>query len=98
MGVVEKAILRWRLKGKGFRGLQIPEEATKDPEQEGEVEEFFKASRKQAEERIERSVIRVQAMFRSKRAQEDYRRMKLAHNKATVSNFNAVDIIHCSWK
>ncbi|XP_063937521.1 calmodulin-binding transcription activator 5-like isoform X1 [Daucus carota subsp. sativus] len=84
VGVVEKAILRWRMKGKGFRGLQIPDEATKDPEQEGEVEEFFKASRKQAEERIERSVIRVQAMFRSKRAQEDYRRMKLAHNKAAL--------------
>ncbi|XP_074321956.1 calmodulin-binding transcription activator 6-like isoform X1 [Apium graveolens] len=84
VGVVEKAILRWRMKGKGFRGLQVPGEATKDLEQEGEVEEFFKASRKQAEERIERSVIRVQAMFRSKRAQEDYRRMKLAHNKATL--------------
>ena len=40
-------------------GLQIPDEATKDPEQEGEVEEFFKASRKQAEERTERSVIYV---------------------------------------
>ncbi|KAK1390394.1 Calmodulin-binding transcription activator 5 [Heracleum sosnowskyi] len=84
VGVVEKAILRWRMKGKGFRGLHVPDEASKDSEQEGEVEEFFKASRKQAEERIERSVIRVQAMFRSKRAQEDYRRMKLAHIKATL--------------
>ncbi|XP_073225086.1 calmodulin-binding transcription activator 5-like isoform X1 [Cicer arietinum] len=37
-------------------------------------EEFFRTGRKQAEERVERSVIRVQAMFRSKKAQEDYRK------------------------
>ncbi|XP_074364678.1 calmodulin-binding transcription activator 6-like [Apium graveolens] len=84
VGVVEKAILRWRMKGKGFCGVQVLDEATEDPEQEGEVEEFFKASRKQAEEHIERSVVRVQAMFHSKRAQEDYSRMKLAHNKANI--------------
>ncbi|KAK1350688.1 Calmodulin-binding transcription activator 5 [Heracleum sosnowskyi] len=85
VGVLEKAILRWRLKRKGFRGLQVsPDEAAKDPKQEDVVEDFFKASRKQAEERVERSVVRVQSMFRSKRAQEDYRRMKLAHNKAKL--------------
>lgn len=88
VGVLEKAILRWRMKRKGFRGLQVsPDEAVKDPKQEDVLEDFFKASRKQAEERVERSVVRVQSMFRSKRAQEDYRRMKLAHNKANVSNF-----------
>ncbi|XP_017222907.1 calmodulin-binding transcription activator 6 [Daucus carota subsp. sativus] len=85
VGVLEKAILRWRMKRKGFRGLQVsPDEAAKDPKQEDVLEDFFKASRKQAEERVERSVVRVQSMFRSKRAQEDYRRMKLAHNKANL--------------
>ncbi|XP_074338909.1 calmodulin-binding transcription activator 6-like isoform X2 [Apium graveolens] len=85
VGVLEKAILRWRLKRKRIRGLQVsPDEAAKDPKQEDVVEDFFKASRKQAEERVERSVVRVQSMFRSKRAQEDYRRMKLAHNKANL--------------
>lgn len=85
VGVLEKAILRWRLKRKGFRGLQVnPDE---DEKQESDVEEdFFRTSRKQAEERIERSVIRVQAMFRSKKAQEEYRRMKLTHNQAKVTN------------
>lgn len=47
-------------------------------------EDFYKASQKQAEERLERSVVRVQAMFRSKKAQEDYRRMKLTHEETQV--------------
>lgn len=87
VGVLEKVILRWRLKRKGFRGLQVsPGEVALDVEQDNVAEEdFFKVSRKQAEERVERSVVRVQAMFRSKRAQEDYQKMKLAHHRATVS-------------
>ncbi|KAL9161247.1 hypothetical protein ABFS82_07G008100 [Erythranthe guttata] len=87
VGVLEKAVLRWRLKRKGFRGLQVqPETAVVDPNQDGEVveEAFFRASRKQAEDRVERSVVRVQAMFRSKQAQEEYRRMKLEHSKAKL--------------
>ncbi|CAI9118991.1 OLC1v1020638C2 [Oldenlandia corymbosa var. corymbosa] len=87
VGVLEKAILRWRLKRKGFRGLQVqPDEGSTELKQAGDVveEDFFQASRKQAEARVERSVIRVQAMFRSKRAQEAYRRMKLAYNSATL--------------
>ncbi|KAJ6318176.1 hypothetical protein OIU76_013673 [Salix suchowensis] len=86
VGVLEKAILRWRLKRKGFRGLQVePVETYVDPKHESDTEEdFYKISQKQAEERVERSVIRVQAMFRSKQAQEQYRRMKLTHNQAMV--------------
>ncbi|KAK1411759.1 hypothetical protein QVD17_32470 [Tagetes erecta] len=86
VGVVEKAILRWRLKRKGFRGLQVDNKNDeKDEEQENNGEEgFFNASRKQAEERVERSVVRVQAMFRSKKAQEDYRKMKLEHIQASL--------------
>lgn len=88
VGVVEKAILRWRLKRKGFRGLNVkPVEADADQRQESDAEEdFYRTSRKQAEERVERSVVRVQAMFRSKKAQEEYRRMKLAYNQATVGD------------
>lgn len=87
VGVLEKVILRWRLKRKGLRGLQVsPGGVATDVEQNNDAEEdFFKVSRKQAEERVERSVVRVQAMFRSKRAQEDYQKMKLAHQRATVS-------------
>ncbi|KAI9197003.1 hypothetical protein LWI28_028938 [Acer negundo] len=85
VGVLEKAILRWRLKRKGFRGLQVDTESVVCDKEENDAEEdFFRTSRKQAEERIERSVIRVQSMFRSKKAQEEYRRMKLAHNEAQL--------------
>ncbi|CAI9776202.1 unnamed protein product [Fraxinus pennsylvanica] len=93
VGIVEKAILRWRLKRKGFRGLQVQADAApNDQTQDSDAEEdFFKASRKQAEERIERSVVRVQAMFRSKQAQEEYRRMKLAHNEAKLEYEGLLD-------
>ncbi|VVA97929.1 unnamed protein product [Arabis nemorensis] len=86
VGVLEKAIIRWRLKRKGFRGLQVSQgEADEDP-QGGAEEDFYKTSQRQAEERLERSVVRVQAMFRSKKAQEDYRRMKLSHEEAQKKN------------
>ncbi|WVZ13157.1 hypothetical protein V8G54_017687 [Vigna mungo] len=87
VGVVEKAVLRWRLKRRGFRGLQVRavEVGNGDQDKESVVEEeFFKTGRKQAEERVERSVVRVQAMFRSKKAQEEYRRMKVALDQAKL--------------
>ncbi|CAF2232309.1 unnamed protein product, partial [Brassica napus] len=82
VGVLEKAILRWRLKRRGFRGLQVSQPEEKEGTEA--VEDFYKTSQKQAEDRLERSVVRVQAMFRSKKAQQDYRRMKLAHEEAQV--------------
>ncbi|MBA0712769.1 hypothetical protein Golax_011845 [Gossypium laxum] len=87
VGVLEKAILRWRLKRKGLRGLQINTVDTvteQRPESDTE-EDFYRTSRRQAEQRVEKAVVRVQAMFRSKKAQEDYRRMKLAYDQAMVS-------------
>ncbi|ESW10971.1 hypothetical protein PHAVU_009G254500 [Phaseolus vulgaris] len=83
VGVLEKAILRWRLKRKGFRGLQV-NSAEDGKQEEGAEEDFFRTGLKQAEERVERSVVRVQAMFRSKKAQEEYRRMKLAYSQAKL--------------
>ncbi|XP_048235121.1 calmodulin-binding transcription activator 5 isoform X2 [Ricinus communis] len=93
VGVLEKAILRWRLKRKGFRGLQIdPVEAVADLKQGSDTEEdFYKASRKQAEERVERAVVRVQAMFRSKKAQAEYRRMKLTHYQVKLEYEELLD-------
>uniref|UniRef100_A0A5B7A702 Putative calmodulin-binding transcription activator 6 isoform X1 n=1 Tax=Davidia involucrata TaxID=16924 RepID=A0A5B7A702_DAVIN len=92
VGVLEKVILRWRLKKKGFRGLQVNAVEAEEQKQESDVEEdFFRASRKQAEERVERSVVRVQAMFRSKRAQEEYHRMKMAHNEARLEYEGLLD-------
>ncbi|CAL1413105.1 unnamed protein product [Linum trigynum] len=86
VGVLEKVILRWRLKRKGFRGLKVEpvESIVEDGQPSDAEEEFFVAGRKQAEERVERAVVTVQAMFRSKKAQAEYRRMKLAYNEASA--------------
>jgi len=91
VGVLEKAILRWRLKRKGFRGLQV-NSAEDGKQEEGAEEDFFRTGLKQAEERVERSVVRVQAMFRSKKAQEEYRRMKLAYSQAKVGNMQMSNV------
>lgn len=113
MGVLEKGILRWRQKRKGLRGLQVEPVEVVSPEekQESDVEDdFFRISRKQAEERIERSVVRVQALFRSHRAQQEYRRMKLAYDQVKVGMSVLLEIVIsvllqylnflclCSWK
>ncbi|VAH45673.1 unnamed protein product [Triticum turgidum subsp. durum] len=85
VGVVEKAILRWRKKRKGLRGIAngMPVEMTVDIEAASTAEEgFFQASRQQAEDRFNRSVVRVQALFRCHRAQHEYRRMRIAHEEA----------------
>ncbi|KAG5555226.1 hypothetical protein RHGRI_012685 [Rhododendron griersonianum] len=63
VGVLEKAILRWRKKKRGFRGLQVcPDEAVNDQKQESEVEDFFRLSRNQAEERVERAVLEYKGL------------------------------------
>ncbi|KAI3977742.1 hypothetical protein MKX01_014318 [Papaver californicum] len=87
VGVLEKAILRWCQKRKGLRGIILPQ-LTQTIETENLIqpeyglhEDFYLDSRKQSEERLERAVICVQSMFRSKRAQEEYRMMKLTHDR-----------------
>ncbi|WOL00294.1 calmodulin-binding transcription activator 5-like isoform X2 [Canna indica] len=87
VGVLEKSILRWRLKRKGLRGIQVENAKAMrldiEPESTGE-EEFYRVSREQAEDRVQRSVVRVQAMFRSYRAQQEYRRMKMVYEQAKL--------------
>ncbi|KAF8394646.1 hypothetical protein HHK36_020862 [Tetracentron sinense] len=94
VGVLEKAILRWRQKRKGLCGLPVEttETIVVDPMQENDMEDFFQVSRNQAEERIERSVIHVQALFRSKQAQQEYQMMKLAYDKMIKQSWNPDDI------
>lgn len=71
-----------------MRGMQTEtaEAMQVDNEQEENVaeEDFFRIGREQAEERVTNSVVKVQSMFRSYKAQQEYRRMKLAHEKAKV--------------
>lgn len=84
--MLEKALFRWRRKRKGLRGLQAESVTDTQPMEEENCieEEFFRISREQAEDRVQRSVVRVQAMFRSYRTQQEYRRIKLAYNQANV--------------
>jgi calmodulin-binding transcription activator len=93
VGVVEKAILRWRHKKRGLRGIHSAEvtvsmRTDSDPSSTGDEltgeEDFFRISRKQAEARLTRSVVRVQALFRSYKAQQEYRRIKKTHELAQV--------------
>ncbi|XP_023514063.1 calmodulin-binding transcription activator 5 isoform X2 [Cucurbita pepo subsp. pepo] len=84
VGVIDKAILRWRLKRKGFRGLQVAPAEVTEKQEIGVEEDFYHVSQKQAEERVEKAVVRVQALFRSKKAQEEYRRMKLTYDEAAL--------------
>ncbi|KAK8671197.1 hypothetical protein V6N13_037802 [Hibiscus sabdariffa] len=84
VGIIEKAILRWRLRRKGFRGLQVNTDEALEEQECFTDEAYYQNSRKQAEERVEKAVIRVQSMFRSKKAQKEYLRMKLAHDLATL--------------
>ncbi|CAL5072663.1 unnamed protein product [Urochloa decumbens] len=87
VGVVEKAILRWRKKRKGLRGIAagMPVAMATDAEAASTAEEdYYQVGRQQAENRFNRSVVRVQALFRSHRAQQEYRRMKVAHEEAKV--------------
>ncbi|CAN6469148.1 unnamed protein product [Victoria cruziana] len=83
VGVLEKVILRWRLKRKGLRGHHMnPKNHSEAKTEENNAEEdFFRISRKQAEERIERAVTRVQSMFRSHKARVEYRKMKQLYEK-----------------
>ncbi|KAG8499566.1 hypothetical protein CXB51_006155 [Gossypium anomalum] len=94
VGVLEKAILRWRFKRKGLRGLQInTAEEVAQRSQESDTEEgFFIDGRKQAEERVVKAVVRVQTLFRSKKAQQEYRRMKLAHDIAKLEYENLLGL------
>ena len=93
VGVLEKAILRWRQRRKGLRGLEVEiKESDEDQRRESDTEEdFYRASRKQAEERVENAVVRVQSMFRSKQAQKEYRRMKLAHTQAQLEYEDSIN-------
>jgi hypothetical protein len=94
VGILEKAILRWRHKGKGLRGIGADNEISSEnaePESDSE-EDFFKIGRKYAEERVERSIIRVQAMYRSYQARAEYRRMKQCHNQAQLEYEQILDL------
>ncbi|KAI3930820.1 hypothetical protein MKX01_037266 [Papaver californicum] len=79
VGIVEKAILRWRRKGSGFRRLQhgAPIEALisrSEPSKEDGYD-FLREGRKQTEERLQKALARVKSMVQYPEARDQYRRL-----------------------
>ncbi|KAH7289330.1 hypothetical protein KP509_31G070500 [Ceratopteris richardii] len=84
VSIVEKAILRWRRKGRGLRGfgsIPLPENELGRNEED---DDFLKAGRKQIEASLEKALARVQSMVRSPEAQEQYRRLLEGYQKTKV--------------
>ncbi|KAI5073595.1 hypothetical protein GOP47_0011608 [Adiantum capillus-veneris] len=90
VGVLEKAILRWRQRRKGLRGYQ-PEVPVSVESKDGS--DFLQIGRKQAEDALDRAVLLVQSMVRSKLARQQYRRMKeiFDQTKASSSGLQSID-------
>lgn len=89
VGIVEKAILRWRRKGKGLRGFCADDSAklrVTDESWESDGDDFLKAGRKQTEAGLEKALARVQSMVRSPEARDQYRRLVESYQKAMVGD------------
>ncbi|KAK9161829.1 hypothetical protein Syun_008170 [Stephania yunnanensis] len=86
VGIVEKAILRWRRKGVGLRGFQSGkgiEQAHHEVEKTDEYE-FLRLGRKQKAAGVEKALARVQSMVRSPEAREQYMRLVTNYQRLRV--------------
>lgn len=82
VGILEKAVLRWRRKGVGLRGFRNEGEAIEDSEDE----DILKLFRKQkVDAAIEEAVSRVLSMVDCLEARQQYRRMLERYREAKVS-------------
>uniref|UniRef100_A0A1D1ZLF8 Calmodulin-binding transcription activator 3 n=1 Tax=Anthurium amnicola TaxID=1678845 RepID=A0A1D1ZLF8_9ARAE len=79
VGIVEKAILRWRRKGRGLKGFRserlIEGIGMRDQTTEEDDYDFLKEGRKQTEERLEKALARVKSMVQYPEARDQYRRL-----------------------
>ncbi|MCL7026410.1 hypothetical protein MKW94_007935 [Papaver nudicaule] len=79
VGIVEKAILRWRRKGSGFRRLQqdtLTEASSSQSEPSKEDDyDFLREGRKQTEQRLQKALARVKSMVQYPEARDQYRRL-----------------------
>ncbi|KAL4560153.1 hypothetical protein LXL04_032302 [Taraxacum kok-saghyz] len=76
VGIVEKAILRWRRKSRGLRGFR--------PELKSESEseyDFLRIGRRQKYVGVEKALARVQSMARNIQGQEQYMRLVVKFEK-----------------
>ncbi|XP_021753196.1 calmodulin-binding transcription activator 2-like isoform X1 [Chenopodium quinoa] len=89
VGILEKAILRWRRKGTGLRGFRsdalnkaasstdAPPVVQKPPSEEDDYD-YLKEGRKQTEERLQKALVRVKSMVQYPDARAQYRRLLTA--------------------
>ncbi|PIA55189.1 hypothetical protein AQUCO_00800132v1 [Aquilegia coerulea] len=79
VGIVEKAILRWRRKGSGLRGFRPEAHLEESTIQTGPSKhddyDFLKEGRKQTEERLQKALARVKSMVQYPEARDQYRRL-----------------------
>ncbi|KAF5190300.1 Calmodulin-binding transcription activator [Thalictrum thalictroides] len=79
VGIVEKAILRWRRKGSGLRGFRPDAHLEGSCIQIGPSEradrDFLKEGRIQTEERMQKALARVKSMVQYPEARDQYRRL-----------------------
>ncbi|XP_031497097.1 calmodulin-binding transcription activator 3 isoform X2 [Nymphaea colorata] len=83
VGIVEKAILRWRRKGIGLRGFRS-EGCIDGPPMQSHLSkkdddgDFLREARRQTEARMEKALARVKSMVQYPEARDQYRRLLTA--------------------
>ncbi|CAN6466777.1 unnamed protein product [Victoria cruziana] len=83
VGIVEKAILRWRRKGIGLRGFRS-EGCIDGPSMQSHLYkkdddgDFLREARRQTEARLEKALARVKSMVQYPEARDQYRRLLTA--------------------
>ncbi|XP_052207577.1 calmodulin-binding transcription activator 3-like isoform X2 [Diospyros lotus] len=88
VGIVEKAILRWRRKGQGLRGFRrgkTTENLPSETETNDEYE-FLRIGRKQKVQGVEKALGRVQSMVRHPEARDQYMRLVREFENSKLSN------------
>ncbi|XP_058096807.1 calmodulin-binding transcription activator 3-like isoform X2 [Magnolia sinica] len=78
VGIVEKAILRWRRKGSGLRGFRVEAPSIQTGSSNDDDYDFLKEGRKQTEARLEKALARVKSMAQNPEARDQYRRLRTA--------------------
>lgn len=89
VGIWEKAVLRWRHKGNGLRGLRseglIEGTSMQQPAKEDDYD-FLKEGRKQTEARMDKALARVKSMVQYPEARDQYRRLLTVLTELQGSN------------
>lgn len=81
VGILEKAILRWRRRGVGLRGFRNETEVVDEVEEDQDVLRVF---RKQKAAAVDEAVSRVLSMVESPTARQQYRRLLEKYRQAKV--------------